>query len=139
MCRRTRRERAGREDAATLYRAARTRGLTLRSSIGCLIATVALRTDNAILDVDRDFEVLAQVSDLDSSLRSIDAWTGRISRGVRWAVSAVHRSPRCHVAWNSTESTTGAAASTARSKVDSDAMIAMAMVRMDDPSGMSNR
>ncbi len=53
------------EDAATLYRSARTRGLTVRSSIDCLISAVALRTDNPILAVDRDFEVLAQVSDLE--------------------------------------------------------------------------
>lgn len=53
------------EDAATLYRTARTRGLTVRSSIDCLIAAVALRTDSALLAVDRDFEALAQVSDLE--------------------------------------------------------------------------
>lgn len=53
------------EDAARLYRSARARGLTVRSSIDCLIAAVALRTQNAILAVDRDFEALAQVSDLE--------------------------------------------------------------------------
>jgi predicted nucleic acid-binding protein len=53
------------EDAATLYRTARAQGLTVRSSIDCLISAVALRTGNAILAVDRDFETLAQVSDLD--------------------------------------------------------------------------
>ncbi len=52
------------EDAAQLYRSARGQGLTVRSSIDCLIAAVALRTDNAILTVDRDFEALAEVSDL---------------------------------------------------------------------------
>jgi predicted nucleic acid-binding protein len=52
------------EDAAHLYRAARIRGLTVRSSVDCLIAAVALRTGNAILAVGRDFEVLSQVSDL---------------------------------------------------------------------------
>jgi predicted nucleic acid-binding protein len=53
------------EDAAHLYRAARAQGLTVRSSIDCLITVVALRTDNAILAVDRDFEALAQVSGLE--------------------------------------------------------------------------
>lgn len=53
------------EDAATLYRTARSRGLTLRSSIDCLISAVALRTGNPILAIDRDFEALAQVSELE--------------------------------------------------------------------------
>ena len=52
------------EDAATLYRATRARGLTVRSSIDCLIAAVALRTGNDVLAVDRGYEALAQVSDL---------------------------------------------------------------------------
>lgn len=52
------------EDAAQLYRAARSRGLTVRSSIDCLIAAVALRTTSPVLALDRDFEALAQVSDL---------------------------------------------------------------------------
>lgn len=53
------------EDAATLYRTARARGLTVPSSIDCLISAVALRTGNRILAVDRDFEALAQVSELE--------------------------------------------------------------------------
>jgi predicted nucleic acid-binding protein len=53
------------EDAAHLYRAARSQGLTVRSGFDCLIAAVALRTGTSILAVDRDFEALAQVSDLD--------------------------------------------------------------------------
>lgn len=53
------------EDAAQLYRLARSRGLTVRSSIDCLIAAVALRTGNSILASDRDFTALAQVSDLE--------------------------------------------------------------------------
>lgn len=52
------------EDAAQLYRSARSRGLTVRSSIDCLIAAVALRTDSPVLALDRDFEALAQVCDL---------------------------------------------------------------------------
>lgn len=53
------------EAAAHLYRTVRGRGRTVRSSIDCLIAAVALRTDNAILAVDRDFDVLARVCALE--------------------------------------------------------------------------
>ena len=52
------------ENAAELYRSARSRGLTVRSSIDCLIAAVALRTDSSILALDRDFTALTNVSDL---------------------------------------------------------------------------
>jgi predicted nucleic acid-binding protein len=52
------------EDAAQLYRSARSKGLTARSSIDCRIAAVALRTGSPVLALDRDFEALAQVSDL---------------------------------------------------------------------------
>lgn len=53
------------EEAAYLYRTARARGVTVRSSMDCLVAAVALRTDNAILALDRDFEALAEVSSLE--------------------------------------------------------------------------
>ena len=53
------------EDAAFLYRSARAKGLTVRSSMDCLIATVALRTGSRLLALDRDFDALAEVSDLD--------------------------------------------------------------------------
>ena len=52
------------EDAAQLYRSARSKGLTVRSSIDCLIAAVALRTGSPVLALDRDFEALARISDL---------------------------------------------------------------------------
>jgi predicted nucleic acid-binding protein len=52
------------EGAAHLYRSARSKGLTVRSNIDCLIAAVALRTGSPVLALDRDFEALAQVSDL---------------------------------------------------------------------------
>ena len=52
------------EDAAQLYRSARSKGLTVRSSIDCLIAAVALRTGRPVLALDRDFDALAQVSGL---------------------------------------------------------------------------
>ena len=53
------------EDAAHLYRSARAKGLTVRSSMDCLIAVVALRTGSRLLAVDRDFDALAQVSGLE--------------------------------------------------------------------------
>jgi predicted nucleic acid-binding protein len=51
-------------EAATLYRSARRRGLTVRSSVDCLIAACALRHDLEVLHHDRDFSVLAEVSPL---------------------------------------------------------------------------
>lgn len=51
-------------EAATLYRSARRRGLTVRSSVDCLIAACALRHDLEVLHHDRDFTVLAEVSPL---------------------------------------------------------------------------
>jgi predicted nucleic acid-binding protein len=52
------------EAAAALFRLARTRGSTVRSSVDCLIAAVAIRTGVPVLTLDRDFDALAQVSDL---------------------------------------------------------------------------
>ncbi len=50
--------------AASLYRHARTRGKTIRRTLDCLIAAVCIREDCAILHDDRDFDHLADVSDL---------------------------------------------------------------------------
>jgi hypothetical protein len=52
------------EEAVELYRAARRRGLAIRSSIDCLIAACALRNDLTVLHRDRDFPPLARVSAL---------------------------------------------------------------------------
>lgn len=52
------------EEAVGLYRAARRQGLTVRSSIDCLIAACALRHDLTVLHRDRDFHHLARVSSL---------------------------------------------------------------------------
>lgn len=52
------------DDAALLYRRARTSGLTVRRQIDCLIAAIAIREDAAILHADRDFTALAECSDL---------------------------------------------------------------------------
>jgi predicted nucleic acid-binding protein len=51
-------------EAVELYRSARRRGLTIRSSTDCLIAACALRHDLTILHNDRDFGLLAKISPL---------------------------------------------------------------------------
>lgn len=52
------------EEAVRLYRSARRSGVTVRSSVDCLIATCALRHDVEVLHRDRDFSALAKVSAL---------------------------------------------------------------------------
>jgi predicted nucleic acid-binding protein len=52
------------EAAVGLYRAARRAGLTVRSSVDCLIAVCALRHDLTVLHRDRDYPALAKVSAL---------------------------------------------------------------------------
>ena len=54
------------EEAAGLYRAARRAGLTIRSGVDCLIAACAIHHGLAVLHDDRDFDLLARVSPLDS-------------------------------------------------------------------------
>jgi predicted nucleic acid-binding protein len=51
-------------DAVQLYRAARRAGITVRSSVDCLIATCALRHSAAVLHIDRDFEHLSRITEL---------------------------------------------------------------------------
>ncbi len=52
------------ERAVELYRLARRRGLTVRSSVDCLIAACAIRHNLTVMHRDRDFPALAQVSAL---------------------------------------------------------------------------
>jgi len=52
------------EDAAGLYRTARRAGVTVRSSVDCLIAAIAIRHDFLVLHRDRDFPALAKVAPL---------------------------------------------------------------------------
>jgi len=52
------------EAAANLYRAARRRGLTVRRTVDCLIAATCLEAGAEIYHNDRDFDALAQVSEL---------------------------------------------------------------------------
>jgi hypothetical protein len=52
------------EEAVDLHRAARRQGVTLRSSVDCLIAACALRHGLTVLHRDRDYPQLARVSPL---------------------------------------------------------------------------
>jgi predicted nucleic acid-binding protein len=51
-------------EAAGLYRAARRQGLTIRSSVDCLIAACALRHDMPVFHKDRDYDLLGRISPL---------------------------------------------------------------------------
>lgn len=53
-------------EAADLYRSARRGGLTVRSGVDCVIAACALRHDLAVLHRDRDYSLLARVSNLEA-------------------------------------------------------------------------
>ena len=53
------------EQAAALQRRCRAAGHAVRSMVDCLIAATALRLREPILHRDRDFELLAGVSDLE--------------------------------------------------------------------------
>jgi predicted nucleic acid-binding protein len=48
------------EEAASLYRVCRRGGETVRKLMDCLIASVAIRSDVAVLHADGDFDVLAR-------------------------------------------------------------------------------
>ena len=50
--------------AATLYRACRAKGFTVRSTVDCLIAQICLRDGLSLLSKDRDFESIAKCSAL---------------------------------------------------------------------------
>ena len=50
--------------AAALYRECRVRGQTIRRLIDCLIGSIAIRADAAVLHCDRDFDVLARCTGL---------------------------------------------------------------------------
>jgi predicted nucleic acid-binding protein len=52
------------ELAATMYRACRVRGETVRKLIDCLIGAVAVKADVEVLHADADFATLARHTDL---------------------------------------------------------------------------
>jgi predicted nucleic acid-binding protein len=51
-------------EAVDLYRSARRNGLTIRSSVDCLIASCAIRHDLEVLHRDRDYAAISRVSAL---------------------------------------------------------------------------
>lgn len=51
-------------EAADLFRAGRRAGITVRSSVDCLIAAAAIRHDLEVVHRDRDFAALARVGRL---------------------------------------------------------------------------
>ena len=52
-------------EAADLYAASRRRGITIRSSVNCLIASIALRHKTPVWHLDRDFERIATFTELE--------------------------------------------------------------------------
>ena len=52
------------EEAVGLYRTARRQGLTVRSSVDCIIAACALRHGLTVLHRDRDYPAIARISAL---------------------------------------------------------------------------
>jgi hypothetical protein len=50
--------------AADMYRSGRRRGLTIRSSVDCLIAAIAIENRGAVWHKDRDFAAIATYTDL---------------------------------------------------------------------------
>jgi predicted nucleic acid-binding protein len=54
------------DEAIAIYRMARHRGITIRSSVDCLIAACAIRNGVAVLHRDRDFDHLARITPLQS-------------------------------------------------------------------------
>jgi predicted nucleic acid-binding protein len=51
-------------EATSLFRSARRQGLTVRSSVDCLIAACALRHNVAVLQNDRDYELISEIAPL---------------------------------------------------------------------------
>ena len=54
------------DEAVDLYRLARRIGITVRSSVDCLIAVCAIRNGLTLLHHDRDFDRIARISPLRS-------------------------------------------------------------------------
>ena len=52
------------QEAANIYRSARRRGITIRSSVDCLIAAIALRDKFQIWHQHRDFEEISRFTEL---------------------------------------------------------------------------
>jgi hypothetical protein len=54
------------DHAIEIYRAARRAGITIRSGVDCLIAACAISQSLTVLHHDRDFDLIAKVSSLES-------------------------------------------------------------------------
>jgi predicted nucleic acid-binding protein len=54
------------EEGAQIYRTGRALGVTIRSSVDCLIAACAIRNGLPILHSDRDFDAIARFTPLQS-------------------------------------------------------------------------
>jgi len=52
------------DEAVRLYRSTRRAGYTVRSGVDCLIAACAIRNGLTVLHHDRDYDVIARVSEL---------------------------------------------------------------------------
>ena len=52
------------QNAASIYRACRQVGITVRTQIDCLIAAIAIRTGTPLLHQDSDFTAIAQITKL---------------------------------------------------------------------------
>lgn len=52
------------KDAARLHRTARSRGLTIRGTVDCVVAALAIEHGLAILHLDRDYAALRKISAL---------------------------------------------------------------------------
>lgn len=50
--------------ASELFRTARKKGIQVRSSVDCLIASIAIKYECTIIHLDRDFNRLSQISSL---------------------------------------------------------------------------
>jgi len=52
-------------DAARMYRAGRREGVTVHKLVDCLIAAIAVRSDEPVLHHEADFDAIARVSGLE--------------------------------------------------------------------------
>ena len=52
------------DNAASIYRACRKLGVTVRAQIDCLIAAIAIRTNTRIIHHDSDFDAIAEITKL---------------------------------------------------------------------------
>jgi len=66
------------EYAAEIYRSLRVRGITIRSSNDCLIAASAILNRIELLHADRDFDYIAEITNLEARNINPSASAGRL-------------------------------------------------------------